>query len=107
MQLSESSRAQQDADRQYYVHWSRHLLANIWQPEVTGVELLIGASAVTFNPHFLHFQVVSTYLPDVRFGAAADWPNVPALLVLDSFASLLQRQVLAKAAALGVVATQE
>ena len=95
VQLSESSRAQQDADRQHYVHWSRHLLANIRQ--VTGAELLIGASAVTFNPHFLHF--VSPFLPDVRLGAATDWPKVPALLILDSFAPLLRRQVLAQAAA--------
>ena len=95
VQLSESSRVQQDADRQHYVHWSRHLLANIRQ--VTGAELLIGASAVTFNPHFLHF--VSPFLPDVRLGAAADWPTVPALLLLDSFAPPLRDQVLARAAA--------
>ena len=95
VQLSESSRAQQDADRQCYVHWSRHLLANIQQ--VTGVELLIGASAVTFNPHFLHF--VSPYLPDVRLRAASDRPKVPALLILDSFEPLLRHQVLAQAAA--------
>ena len=95
VQLSGSSRAQQDADRLHYVHWSRHLLARIRQ--ITGVELLIGASAVTFNPHFLHF--VSPYQPDVHLGAIADWPNVPALLVLDSFAPLLRRQVLTQATA--------
>ena len=94
-QLSESSRVQQDADRQHYVHWSRHLLANIRQ--VTAAELLIGASAVTFNPHFMYF--VSPFLPDVRLGAVADWPNVPALLILDSFAPRLRSQILAQAAA--------
>ncbi len=99
VQLNESSRlrAQQDADRrrQHYVHWSRHLLANIRQ--FTGAELLIGSSAVTFNPHFLHF--VSPFLPDVRLGAVGDWSKVPALLILDSFARLLRCQVLAQAAA--------
>ena len=49
------------------------------------------------TPHFLHF--VSQYLPDVHLGAAADWPQGPALLVLESFAPLLRRQVLAQAAA--------
>ncbi len=29
VQLSASCRAQQNANRQHYVHWSRHLLANI------------------------------------------------------------------------------
>jgi hypothetical protein len=42
------------ADLEYYVHWSRPLLATIrWR---TGCELLIGASAVTYNPHFLYFS---------------------------------------------------
>ena len=94
VQLSASCRAQQDADRQHYVHWSRHLLANIRR--VTDVELVIGASAVMFNPHFLHF--VSPFPPDVHLGAAADWPQVPALLVLDSFAPQMRRQVLEQAA---------
>jgi hypothetical protein len=76
------------------VHWSRHLLAIIRR--VTDVELVIGASAVMFNPHFLHF--VSPFPPDVHLGAAADWPQVPALLVLDSFAPQMRRQVLEQAA---------
>ncbi len=46
--ISTSCRAQKVADLEYYVHWSRHLLANTrWR---TGCELLIGASAVTYNP---------------------------------------------------------
>ena len=49
-----------------------------------------------FNPHFLHF--VSPFPPDVHLGAAADWPQVPALLVLDSFAPQMRRQVLEQAA---------
>ncbi len=39
------------ADLEYHVHWSCHhdLLAGIRQ--ATGAEALIGASAVTYNPH--------------------------------------------------------
>ena len=95
VRLSESCKAQQDADRRHFVHWSRHLLADIKQ--ITGTELLIGASAVMFNPHFLHFA--SPHPPDVHLGAAADWPQVPALLVLDSFAPQLRDQMLDRAAA--------
>ena len=95
VRLSESCKAQQDADRRHFVHWSRHLLADIKQ--ITGTELLIGASAVMFNPHFLHFA--SPHPPDVHLGAAADWPQVPALLVLDSFAPQLRGQMLDRAAA--------
>jgi hypothetical protein len=72
----------------------RRLLANIRQ--VTKVELLIGASAVILNPHFLHF--VSPYPPDVHLWAAADWPQQPAFLILNSFAPQLRRQVLEQAA---------
>jgi hypothetical protein len=38
---SASCRSQQDADRQHYVHWSRHILANI--RKVTDVELVIAS----------------------------------------------------------------
>jgi ribonuclease HI len=95
VKLSESCRTQQDADRRHFIHWSRHLLVNIKQ--ITGAELLIGASAVMFNPHFLHF--VSPHRPDVHLGAVEAWPQVPALLVLDSFAPQLRGQMLAQAAA--------
>ena len=67
---SASCRAQQDADRQHYMHWNRHLLANIGK--VTDVELVIGASAVMFNPHFLHFIPRFPPVPTgVHLGAAA------------------------------------
>jgi hypothetical protein len=79
-----SCRAQNDADQEFFVHWSRHLLASIQQ--ITGCELLNGASAVTYNPHFPHFS--SPYSPDVRLGATADWPQVPALLIIDAFTRL-------------------
>jgi hypothetical protein len=50
--LFASRRAQQAADQEYYVHWSRHLLASICS--ITGQNcVLIGVSAVTHNPYFL------------------------------------------------------
>jgi len=45
--------AQVQADLNYQVHWSRHLLACLRQ--ITGAELLVGASAVNYNPHFSYF----------------------------------------------------
>ncbi len=48
--ISDSCRAQKDADLVSFVHWSRHLVASI--RKITRSELLIGASAVTYNPHF-------------------------------------------------------
>ena len=93
--ISASCRAQNIADQQFFVHWSRHLLANIRQ--ITGCELLIGTSAVTYNPHFPHFA--SPCPPDVHLGADAEWHQVPALLAIDSFDPQLRRQVLGKALA--------
>ena len=92
--INESCRAQQDADQTYSVPWSRHLLASIRQ--ITGADLLIGASAVNYNPHFLYFS--SPYPPDAALGSMSEWPQVPALLVLDSFAPQLRHQMLEKAA---------
>ncbi len=51
--VSASCRAQKAADREYRVPWSQHLLASL--PWKTGCELLVGASAVTYNPHFPYF----------------------------------------------------
>ncbi len=51
--LGASCGAQRMADLEYYVHLSRNLLACILQ--ATGAEALIGASAVTYNPHFTSF----------------------------------------------------
>ena len=48
--LRDSSLYQQEVDLTHGVHWSRHLLANI--QKTTGAELLIGASAATYNTHF-------------------------------------------------------
>ena len=60
--ISESCQAQNDADLEFFVHWSRHLVAYLRQ--ITGSELLIGASAVTYNPHFPYFSF--PYSPDVQ-----------------------------------------
>ena len=81
------------ADLDYYVHWSRHLLACISQ--VTGAEALIGASAVTYNPHFTSF--LSPFECDQRLGALSQWPDVPVLLVLDSFPPFRRVQLLQQA----------
>jgi hypothetical protein len=59
--------------------------------------LEFGTSAVTYNPHFPHFA--SPYPPHVHLGAVAEWPQVPALLVIDFFDPQLRRQVLKKALA--------
>ena len=69
------------ADLEYYVHWSRHLLASIRQ--ATGAEALIGASAVTYNPHFTFS--LSQFVFDQSLGALSKWPDVLVLLILDSF----------------------
>ena len=63
--------------------------------QITGADLLIGASAVNYNPHFLYFS--SPYPPDAALGSMSEWPQVPALLVLDSFAPHLRHQMLEKA----------
>ena len=62
-----------------------------------GAELLIGASAVTYDPHFRH--LISPFPGDARLGAVSKWPAVSALLVLDSFAHPLRAQLLQSAAA--------
>jgi hypothetical protein len=75
------------------VHWSRHLLASIHG--ITGVRSLIGASAVTHNPHFLFF--LSPNVEDRQLGAIIDWPPEPVLLVLDAFKPSLRQQLLQQA----------
>jgi len=75
------------------VHWSGHLLASIH--EITGVRSLIGASAVTHNPHFLFF-----FSPNVevrQLGAIIDLPPEPVLLVLNAFKPSLRQQLLQQA----------
>ena len=92
--IAQSCRAQQDADVRHCVPWSRHFLASIRQ--VTGTELVIGASAVTYNPHFPYFY--SPLPSDAFMGSVSEWPQVPALLILDSFVPLMRAQLLDQAA---------
>ncbi len=91
--LCASCRAQQAADQDCFMHWSRHLLASIH--ESTGVRSLIGASAVTHNPHFLFF--LSPNVEDQQLGAIVEWPPEPVLLVLDAFKPSLRQQLLQQA----------
>jgi hypothetical protein len=93
--ISALCRAQKASDLEYHVPWSRYLTASLcWG---TGCELLVGASAVTYNPHFPHF--VSLYPSDECLGAVKKWPPGPALLVIDSFAPRMRGPVLEKVAA--------
>ncbi len=66
---------------EHYIHWSLHLLVYIGN--ITGAQLLIGASAVTYNPHFQHF--VSPNSIDQQQGSSDHWLLTPALLLLDLF----------------------
>ncbi len=60
--------------------------------QATGAEALIGASAVTYNPHFTSF--LSPFECDQSLGALSQWPDVPVLLVLDSFPPLRRVRLL-------------
>ena len=80
-------------DSTQYVHWSRHLLA--CRHVITGATLLVGARAITFNPHFQYFQ--SPEPGDLLLGAVDTWPAVTALLVLDSWDSALRPDLLLRA----------
>ena len=94
--ISASSRAQQsDQEHQeHHVHRSRHLLAYIRKD--TGAQLLIGASAMTYNPHSQFFASPNT--TDRQLGASTTWPQVPALLLLDSFVPSARSALLHQAA---------
>ena len=70
-------------------------MANI--QKVTGTDLLIGANAVSYNPHFRYH--VSPFPGDIHLGAVSAWPSVPALLVLDLFDNSQQPPLLQHAAA--------
>ena len=69
-------------DRVYHVPWSRHLLSCLHN--ILDAHLLVGARAVTYNPHFAYF--CSPDPVDVVLGADLDWKPCDALLLLDSFA---------------------
>jgi ribonuclease HI len=93
-QITVTCLAQRQADLQHHVQWSRHFLACLQRS--TGATLLIGASAVTYNPHFRYFS--SPVPGDSEFGAVQVWPPEPALLLLDSFAPESRQLVLQSAA---------
>jgi hypothetical protein len=94
-QISVTCLAQRQADLQHHVQWSRHLLACLQKS--TGATLLIGASAVTYNLN-PHFQYFSSPIPgDSEFGAVLNWPDEPALLLLESFAPDSRQTILQSA----------
>ena len=76
-----SGMRQRTADLDYYVPWNRHLLTCLRY--VLKATCLVGARAVTFNPHFSHFLS-----PDSSYsvlGSSIGWPAESTLLLLDSF----------------------
>ena len=91
--LCASCLAQEQADSTFQIHWSRHLLACL--RAVTGAELLVGARAVTFNPHFQHYYSPSAN--DIALGAVDQWLPVPALMLLDSFEPAARSELLLQA----------
>ena len=48
-----SCNSQERADEEYYVPWSRHLLACLHR--ILAVDFIVGTRAVMSNPHFQHF----------------------------------------------------
>ncbi len=63
--------AQRRADADYAVPWNRHFITCLQQ--LTKANLLVGTSAVTYNPHFEFFAS-----PDPRhevFGGVQDWAD--------------------------------
>jgi hypothetical protein len=77
-----SCHSQEMADDEYYVPWSRHLLACLRR--TLAVDFIVGTRAVVSNPHYKHF--FSPIETDSSLGALTGWPPQPALLLLDCFA---------------------
>ena len=63
--------SQQQADEDYCVPWSRHLLACLCG--ILTVDFIVGTRAATSNPHYQHF--FSPVETDSCFGAPKDWPH--------------------------------
>jgi len=95
--IRDSCLAQSSADLEYQVHWSRHLLACLRR--ITGAQLLIGARAVKFHPHFSFF--ISPDANDIFLGAADSWPDVPAVLIINSYPPTARSQILQQASTHG------
>ncbi len=89
--ISDSCRAQNDADLGFFVHWSRHLVVSTMS-ELLNV--LIGASAVSHNPPFslLCVPVLTRIVTRCTFRSSRR-------VFIDSFAPHLRRQMLEKALA--------
>jgi hypothetical protein len=58
-------------------------------------EAIIGTSAVTYNLHFMPF--LSPFECEQSLGVFSQWPDIPVLLVLDSFHPLQCVQLLQQA----------
>ncbi len=90
--LRASCLAQQTADAECHIHWSRqtrHLLACIH--DNTDAQLHLGARAVAYNPHFPLFA--SPFTGDRWLGAVLEWPLVPLLFTPDSYDPAARQQV--------------
>ncbi len=86
--------AQLRADADYAVPWNRHVITCL--QKLTKANLLVGTSAVTYNPHFEFFAS-----PDPRhedFGAVQNWPPEKALLLLDSIEPGIHQEWFGRAA---------
>ena len=80
--LRQECQSQRRCDANFGVPWNRHLITCLQQ--ITEARLLVGPSAVTYNPHFP--LLVSPYSRCATLGAVQEWPDVSALLLLDSIA---------------------
>ena len=77
-----SCRSQDTTESVLMGNRSRHLLGCL--RGVLGTNVLVGARAVTYRPHFAHF--CSPEAGDAALGADKDWEPLAAMLQLDSFA---------------------
>ncbi len=86
--------AKQMADSYYAIPWNQHFITCVQQ--LIDTDLLVGASAVTYNPYFKHFALPHSC--NKGLGAVLEWQNKNALLLLDSIDSDLHQIWLQKAA---------
>ena len=94
--LCASCSLQQESDSNHGVSWSRHLLTNIQQS--MGAALLVGASAVTYNPHYAYYS--SQFPSDSHLGAVTQISLFLGIFLLDSFELSLRATLMQKAAAM-------
>ena len=79
-------------DMDYYVPWYRHLLIVTCLQYFLGGNCLVGARAVTFNPHFPYFHPRDS--SDSDLGSSLRWPAESALLLLDSLMPSLREAII-------------